>query len=543
MLRKSILASLAAFVLFAVHAVAQTIVFTPGTTVISPGGGNITFTASITYSTTPSVLAFSTTLPSGWSYLSGINEPPVKPAAATTGTLAWSYTNTDTLPSSPVTFNFTVAYPAGVTGLQPLPSSVVTRASIESAPITTSGPTITLAGASSTFTWVGDATTHTGNWTDPTKWSPAGTVPNNSGSSTYSAQISAGTATIPTSTSIALTDLLLLGGTINGGGSLSVLGTNSSWTSGVLSSISQLTVLPGAIMTASTFAPHDFNQTTIVNQGVFLWQNGGALRSGNGGSFVNTASGTFTDTTSGTVDYVITNNFGGTFTFSNAGSYVKSSDSTTRIEVPFTNSGNLLIESGTLRFTSSFGQSTGLVHVASGAFGIFDNPATIAAGSVTGGGTLVGNVTVGSASGGNAVLSPGDGVGRLTIQGNLTLLNTTKFLAELGGTTQGVTYDFVDVAGNATLGGALALTLQNGFTPSSATTFTLLNSSALTGTFTNAPNGSRLFTAAGDGSFIVNYTSTSLTLTNFVPVPEPSTWALMITGLGVLAAGAWRRKK
>jgi hypothetical protein len=545
MLRSSTFASLAAWVILAINAVAQTIVLTPSTTAINPAGGSLTFNAAITYPNTPAVLAFSATLPAGWSYLSGTNEPPVKPSSGTTGVLSWAYTTE--LPASPALFSFTASYPANLTGLQPLTTSTITRAAVEAPPVTTTGPTVTLAAPPTSFVWVGDSTNHQGNWTDAAQWSPAGTVPHNAGLATYAAQVSVGTATIPSGTAITINDLLLSGGTVNGGGTLSLLGT-SSWTSGAITALSQLTIAPGATLTASTFAPHNFDQTVIVNQGTFRWENGGALRSGNGGSFVNNAGAIFHDVSSGVVDYVITNGFGGTFTFSNAGSYVKTTaGSTTRIEVPFTNTGSLRLEGGVLRFTTTapFAQNGGNLSLAAGTSAVFDAGVTFASGSTIGNGTLTGNVTNGAASGTGALLSPGNTLGQLAIVGDLTLLSTSKLLFDLGGTTKGVDYDFLSVSGNASLGGTLSLNLQGAFrdTAIGATTFTLLTAGALTGTFANAPAGARFFANDGFSSFIVNYSSTSLTLTNFQLIPEPSTWALLLAGLGVIAVSVWRRRR
>lgn len=550
-----------ALAVFAARAAAQVIVLTPSTTTINPAGGTLTFTATVTYSGAPSVLAFSATLPTGWTYQGGTNEPTlVRPSTGSTGTLSWVY---DNAPASPATFTFNATYPANLTGLQPLATSSVTRATVEAPAVTTAGPTVTLSAPPRAYTWAGDSETRTGNWTDATRWTANNGFPLNAGLATYSAEISLGTASIPTGTTILLNDLLLLGGNVNGGGALKLFGPNSSWTGGAMSGLDQVLVSTGATLTASTYAAHDFDQTTILNQGTFSWQQGGALRSGNGGAFINAAGATFIDASSGTVqDYLITNSFGGAFAFSNLGTYRKvTAGSNTRIEVPFTNSGALLIDGGLLRFTSTYTQSGGNLRLATGTTATFDNPVAFSSGSVIGNGTLTGNITNGtgvsaptSAPGVSAatvietaVLSPGDTLGRLNIQGNLTLLSTSKLIVDIAGSTQGVDYDFLSISGNATLGGALSVNVTEAFrgTISPAATFTVVTAANVTGAFTNAAPGARFWANDLQSSFVVNYTTTGVTLTNFqiVPIPEPSTWALMIAGLGVIAVSLWRKRK
>lgn len=549
-----------ALAVFAAKAAAQVIVLTPSTTTINPAGGTLTFTATVTYSSSPSVLAFSATLPTGWTYQGGTNEPTlVRPATGSTGTLSWVY---DNAPASPATFTFNASYPANLTGLQPLATSSVTRATVEAPAVTTAGPTVTLSAPPRAYTWAGDSETRTGNWTDATKWTANNGFPLNAGLATYSAEISLGTASIPTGTTILLNDLLLLGGNVNGGGTLKLFGPNSSWTSGALSGLDQVLVSPDATLAASSLANHDFDRTTILNQGTFLWQNGGALRSGNGGAFINAAGATFTDNTSGATDSVITNTFGGAFAFSNIGTYRKvTTGSTTRIEVPFTNSGALLLDGGLLRFTSTYSQSGGNLRLATGTTATFDTPVAFASGSVIGNGTLTGNITNGTGASApvsapgvsaanvieTAVLSPGDTLGRLNIQGNLTLLSTSKLIVDIAGNNQGVDYDFLSISGNATLGGALSLNVSEAFrgTISPTATFTVVTAANVTGAFTNAAPGARFWANDLQSSFVVNYTTTGVTLTNFqvVPIPEPSTWALMIAGLGVIAVSLWRKRK
>jgi len=261
-----------------------------------------------------------------------------------------------------------------------------------------------------------------------------------------------------------------------------------------------------------------------VNNGTINWT-GGRLRSGTGGSILN--AGVWNDSASSQInnDYAGT---GGT-TFTNNGVYNKTAANTTTISVPFTNNnGAVSVSAGKLEFGSSFTQTAGTLNVSNGATLQFDNGLSLPAGFLSGTGTVIGNVT--SAS----VISPGNSVGTLNFSGNLTLLSTSVLLFELGGLAQGTDYDFVSVTGTAAVNGTLHVSVINGFgaTLNSAQTFTLLSSSALTGTFLNAlTNGTRVTALDGLSSFQVNYTSNAITLSNFAAIPEPSTYALLIVGL------------
>ena len=552
MMRKSSLAALAAIAIFASAALAQTIVFTPSTTAINPAGGSLTFNALITYTSPPSVLAFSTTLPSGWIYTStaGNNIPPITPQVVpistpagtiqgATGTLGWSYITT---PASPASFSFTVNYPASLSGVQPLATSSVARATSSSTPVTNSGPTFSLAVPGAASVWNGG----TDSWTTASAWTP-GVVPSNAGGATYAAKISGGTAQL--TSSITINDLLLLGGAINGVGTLNIAGSGSDWQAGTLSGLNELIIAPGAFFNATATASHDFSQTKITNQGQFIWTDSGSLRSGNGGSFVNASGAVFTDATNASLlnparSAIV--NLGGLFTFTNAGTYVKSGSTETKISAAFTNQGSIIVNAGNLHFDAAFTQTSGNILLANGATTQFDSGLIFAVGSLTGNGTVMGNVTNGAASGAPAILSPGSPVGQLAIQGSLSLLSTSQLIIDLAGTVKGVTYDFLSVRDTATLGGTLAVNLASGFNPT-GTTFTVLTASSFTGgsVFSNIANGGRLLTSDGSGSFLVNYVSPSLTLSGFqfTPIPEPSTWALFATGLGALALAALRRRK
>jgi hypothetical protein len=280
---------------------------------------------------------------------------------------------------------------------------------------------------------------------------------------------------------------------------------------------------------------HDFDGRAFVNNGTVTWS-AGHLRSGNSGTITNNAAWNDAAT-----NYQFNNPFGGTalvFTNSATGTYTKSNSGTTTFQVPFTNSGNIVVQAGTLAFASSFTNSGGSITTAGGNV-TFANALDLGTGTLGGSGTITApSVTAGG------IVAPGNSPGALTITGDLTLLATATSKFEIGGLTAGTQYDTLNVSGTATLNGTLELRFVNGFaaTVQGSDTFTLLNAATLTGTFANVTtNGFRLATTDGLGSFAVNFSGTALTLTNFVPVPEPSTWALVLTGLSLIVVLARRR--
>ncbi len=524
------------FVLIATLATAQTLVLTPSTTMLNSAGGNVTFTAAITYPTTPSTLGFSIALPTGWSYVSGTSvpgtspaEPAIAPSAGRTGLLEWAFINP---PAGTATFTFVAAYAANTSGAQTLTSSLLARDGTGGAPTTVVPPAVSLPAASTFLSW----NDGTGSWTDSSQWGPVA-VPNNNGVVHYSATVAAGVATLNSAASI--DNLTFNGGTINGTGNLTLTSTSSTWGSGIFAGTGELIIGVGGQIIASGSNAHEFSEHTIRNQGTFTWNGGGALQSGNGGKFINSAGSTFVDATTGVTDNLITNSTGGSFTFTNAGTYSKTSSSNTRISVPFTNTGNIMINAGAVQFTNAFTQGGGSLLVSSGATARFDLGLNFASGTLTGGGTVIADVS------NDAFMSPGNVLGTLTVNGKLNLMANSVLSFDIGGTTQGATYDFLSVSGTATLGGTLAINFVNGArqTMLPTDTFTLLSASSISGSFANVASGTRLMSNFGQGSFLVTYSGSNLVLSNFDPVPEPSTWALLIGGLGVVVIAALRRKK
>ncbi len=85
--------------------------------------------------------------------------------------------------------------------------------------------------------------------------------------------------------------------------------------------------------------------------------------------------------------------------------------------------------------------------------------------------------------------------------------------------------DFIHVTGTAVIAGTLTLKGTPAFssTGNCNDTFTILTASSLPGALVNAPGVLQLVTDDGLGTFALNFSSTSITLTNFVATPEPST--------------------
>jgi len=145
---------------------------------------------------------------------------------------------------------------------------------------------------------------------------------------------------------------------------------------------------------------------------------------------------------------------------------------------------------------------------------------------LTGSGTISGVVT------NFGTLAPGNSPGLLTINGSLYLQNSAQLSLDIDGTTQGVGYDFVGVTNFLKLAGILSVLVGTNFVPTSGEVFTVLQFAGDTGAFSNVVSGGRLNTANNAGSFRVDYSGSSVTLSDYLPPGGGIHLAIAIGGGG-----------
>lgn len=103
--------ALVALVCSAASAVAQTASLTADSTALSPSGGTVALTATVSYDGEPGALGWAIELPADWSFVgvSGPTPPAIVPDAGTTGTLEFAFT---AVPAHRAEFTVLVKYPA-----------------------------------------------------------------------------------------------------------------------------------------------------------------------------------------------------------------------------------------------------------------------------------------------------------------------------------------------------------------------------------------------------------------------------------------------
>jgi hypothetical protein len=266
---------------------------------------------------------------------------------------------------------------------------------------------------------------------------------------------------------------------------------------------------------------------------------------------------------SGTGELVETADFMGGQSFVNNGTVSASNASQVVLEpYDWTNTGVMEATSNSLLSVTTIigaGTNSGLISADNASLtiggeygGTWENDGTIVAQNVssitfTSAGTNTGTVLL---LGGSSLTAPqGFDVGEGTFEGNGTVIGSVTFdsdpshyLVSIGGTGQGVNYDFTTVEGSVSLGGDLEILFANGFQDSitAEDVFTIMEGT-ISGSFENVIDG-RVETADDYGSFLVQLLAgpddtEELELSDFEVTPEPG-------GIGFLclAACALRRR-
>ncbi len=277
----------------------------------------------------------------------------------------------------------------------------------------------------------------------------------------------------------------------------------------------------------------------LTNTGTLSALNGGTLSYG-GATFTNT--GTLTANGTGS-----TINLSGTTTFLNGSVLNVLNGGVINIIGSSNNAGSLVIagtygggfNTGTVSvpgngtLTGGYTQTAGATIVDGTLVG--NQILTINNGTLTGKGTIVGNVV----NNGGSISPNGPSSGKLTINGNYSQAIAGSLTVDLAGYTQGTTYDWLSVSGTSTLNGILNVNLLNGFSPIVGDTFTFLNYSSKTGAF------STLNSLNNGYGYSVTYNGTNaqlhVTQSAAANTPEPGTVGLLI-GLGGFGLALTRRR-
>jgi len=292
--------------------------------------------------------------------------------------------------------------------------------------------------------------------------------------------ISGGSLALSGGEPVTVPSYLQTGGTLRGSDTVTVSGT-LEWHGGVMSGTG-VTNAAGGLMIATDATIGLTDTRTLNNRAMGTWTGGFNFSNNASARLVNLAGGTFSIATS--ADFVNGN-------LVNQGTLIKTTgtgDGVTRIAGTLSNSGLIDIQSGVLD-VNSFAQSAGVTRLNGGS--LESNSAiNINGGRLEGNGTVTGTVI-------NAgEVSPGLSPGSIDIVGAYQQAAGGRYAVELGGLTPATQFDRLTVANAATLGGTLAVSLVNGFTPTIGDSFEVMTFASRSGEF-SASNG--LVTGIGLG--------------------------------------------
>ena len=249
-----------------------------------------------------------------------------------------------------------------------------------------------------------------------------------------------------------------------------------------------------------------------------------------------------------------------------SGGIAKTGTGKLRLESPSSFTGGTTVTAGTLDAASSGALGTNAIVLNGATSHLKVQPGVTLAnslvfgasgGRLSGHGAFSSNVILGA----NSVVAPGSSVGTLTFTTALTLAPGGSYEFEMQNATggPGIGWDFVQVDGPLTFtstptmpatlnlislnsggvnGNPADFLASNAYSwaIASATSFVNFNAGAVT-------LNTLSFTSSLNGGMFSLSTSGNDLLLNFTPVPEPSTWAMLLAGLGLVGFRKLRRRR
>ncbi|MCG7997164.1 MAG: VPLPA-CTERM sorting domain-containing protein [Candidatus Thiodiazotropha taylori] len=364
-----------------------------------------------------------------------------------------------------------------------------------------------------------------GNWGDPNWTDCAGGSP----AAADNATINIGSVTAINNQNVQ--SYSQTNGTLTGPGDLTASGQTTL--SGGAMSGDGTTRAEGGLTFNGTFFDVQGNRT-LVNAGgqTADWSSGNIRLLNTGSTLINGTTAQLNITGATRIQY-------GSGSFINDGTInVNTNDALQTISVVnLTNNGTIDVQQGTLHATDLNFSNDGTIRIADGArmsgtralsnsaIGLFTGDGTIDPGT---------NFTFTNAG----QINPGDGIGELTVDGDMVMLTTSIFNVELGGLDN---FDLLTVTGESTLNGTLNVFLTNSFTPTAGQTFDILLTDILLGEFSSVVGmnnpGFEWFV-----SYIINEEGQDIARLGVSAVPLPAAGWLLLSGLGVLVT-LGRRKR
>ena len=363
-----------------------------------------------------------------------------------------------------------------------------------------------VVGTPASYTWTGSVST---DWFTPGNWTPSG-VPGALDTATFNGGIRDIGLTAPAG---------IANFTHNAGNFLTAskltVGSSLTWNGGTHNG-GQLILESGA--TASINGGPVWLRGDFINGGATV-VNAGGLQF-NEGVFANFGSGAQLTLNAGIVD---ASGPATPVSFFNDGLVVKAGSGNFGLQGFATdNGGTIESAQGDFLFGALQQGNGGTIFLNGG--NISAAIVTLNAGSLTGAGTITGDVTnLG------AFVRPGGtgGTGIIAITGKYTQTSGGALAVELSGPVAGTDYDQLTVTGTATLDGRLDVALLAGFTPGSGATFTVVDGGGISGTFSPT---------TGLGTLTAAYTPTPTPTQVVLKAPLSS---LIVTNTNPSGAGSF----